>query len=424
MIRVAHILDRSAEWAGRAAVEQLSRRLSRHQFQQTLLLSRFLARSALYAIEPRTSVRADAAPSADSPTPGDSSFPQHPAGAAAGPTSGRPIRLDPATRVEIWDELPGPAWLTGPLAQTGRPALLAASVDLFHAFSLQAAQRFHAALLQSTIPLSLTLQSSNLSRQQLKFLRQLAVRPAVAIACATHRIQRLIVEAGVPLERTVVIRPAVDFAAIRAARDGGLRASLGLRGPCFLLVAPSPLSPGDLDAVWAAMVLALVERKIVVAVAENGPEEARLRRLASRSLRPDSVVYIGRETPFEDLVAAADGLLLGPGDRVNVAAIPWAMAAETLVIAAAGYDTAELIIHKVNGLLYKGNGLHGRVTELTRLLKERNAPDRPRWLAAARTQAYDVFGLKRFTDQTARLYHNLLENRQAADGIADAALVG
>jgi hypothetical protein len=42
----------------------------------------------------------------------------------------------------------------------------------------------------------------------------------------------------------------------------------------------------------------------------------------------------------------------------------------------------------------------------------------------ARAQAFEVFSVRRYADQCARLYDNLLAGRAVSDGIADAAMSG
>jgi glycosyltransferase involved in cell wall biosynthesis len=98
------------------------------------------------------------------------------------------------------------------------------------------------------------------------------------------------------------------------------------------------------------------------------------------------------------------------------------MAAGAAVIGAAIPSVAELIAHRVNGLLFKQFVGKGVVGPLFRLLQDRACLAKAR--EVARCQAYEVFGLRRCIEQHTRVYENVLCGVAPDEGIVDSARVG
>jgi hypothetical protein len=59
------------------------------------------------------------------------------------------------------------------------------------------------------------------------------------------------------------------------------------------------------------------------------------------------------------------------------------------------------------------------IVSIARLLRDRDA--QRRYVEAARGQAFEVFGLRRFAEQTMRLYENMLSGASPGEGIVDSA---
>ena len=98
------------------------------------------------------------------------------------------------------------------------------------------------------------------------------------------------------------------------------------------------------------------------------------------------------------------------------------MAAGVAVIGAAGYAVAELIAHKVNGLLFKAEAGKSMAAPIVRWLRDHDSLEKVR--EAARGQAYEVFSIRRYVDQHIKLYENVCAGVAAGEGISDSAAVG
>ena len=98
------------------------------------------------------------------------------------------------------------------------------------------------------------------------------------------------------------------------------------------------------------------------------------------------------------------------------------MAAETIVIGTATYAVAELIASKVNGVLFKQEPQRRMVSDVAPLLRHRDGHAKLR--ETARGQAYEVFGVRRFVEQTMQLYDNVCAGAPADTRITDPAMVG
>ncbi len=294
--------------------------------------------------------------------------------------------------------------------------------DLVHAWGISAAARARSA---GRLPLIVTCFDPEFARRDVNALRVVAARPEpFAVACASQRTRRRLVERGVPSKACVVLRPAVDFAAITAAQRGFLRQDIGVPTTDFMVILPEPVTRagGHFEAAWTLLVAAACDpslRLVLPAVPQRFGEGERIRRLASSALDSGTVVCPAICPRFEQLVIVADALLIMPKGDTSVTSVAWAMAAGTVVIGCAGYSLAELIAHKHNGLLFKRGREARNIIQVGSLLSDR------RGFAAcaevARGQAYEVFGLKRFADQHIQLYDNLLSGRPPAEGIVDSA---
>jgi glycosyltransferase involved in cell wall biosynthesis len=268
-----------------------------------------------------------------------------------------------------------------------------------------------------------SLHDPRLTERECSLLRSVCETRRAAIACASERLRRRLVEHGVPPAACVVIRPGVDFGRINAARRSPLRAELQAGRERRLVLVPEPElgNEDELDGVMAAALQAQ-HTGSMVAIVPGGSRGARrmvrmVRALPDRTL----VAFAAPQVPFEDLLAVSDVFVRTARGDVPTTDIAWAMGARSVVVATAVHCIAELIAHKLNGLLCKAEAGRRLVRPLARLIGDREAQDRVR--ETAHGQAFEVFGVHRFVEQTVRLYENLREERPAGDGITDAAMV-
>jgi len=385
MTRICHVFDGCTGWEQRVAVSQLLDRLPADQFSQEVITLDPAARNVLASLPRPASVLHGALP---------------------------------------WNFLTAPV-----LRRFGERN----DVEVFHAWGPRAASAACAASAdhgprgRSTGARRVTVLSlfdPRLGTRHIKLLRALAGRSAFAIACASGIVRRRLIEGGFPAESTVMIRPGVDFARINEFRRGGLREELGLSRADFAVIIPEPVSPevGAFDAALAVVLVNHIYGGFRVMLPGRSPERDRVERVVVGLPSPNPLAGSAFAGPFERMLCAADALVIAPRGDHSTTAIAWAMAAGVPVIGTAVHSVAELIANKVNGLLFKQVPGKGMAVSIAELLQDRASQTKAK--EAARGQAYEVFGLRRYVEDHVRLYDNVREGRAAADGITDPALVG
>lgn len=302
--------------------------------------------------------------------------------------------------------------------QLGR-ALREVGPDLIHAWGPHAAAIARTAT-AGTSPQVVSISNPALSPSELKLLRTVAEMRQCAFACGSELVRRRLIEGGVPPTQCAVLRPAVDFALINTVRQCTLRAELGLAPTEQAVLVPEPVSRthAHLEAYWAVMLRDESTGKIRLIVPPGSREQARIARLAAGQHRPESLIVAPADLPFEELIAAADVLLVPVTDNVDPTAIAWALAAGVTVIGAAVPAVTELIAHQVNGYLYNPRAEAGATLTIALLLHDR--PDEVRCREVGRGQAYEAFGLRRYLEQTLQLYRNVIAGADASHQIVDS----
>ncbi|MCH7526035.1 MAG: glycosyltransferase family 4 protein [Planctomycetes bacterium] len=256
-----------------------------------------------------------------------------------------------------------------------------------------------------------------------KLFRSLADAGSFAVSCSCATVQRRLIEKGISPERCVVIRPGVDFGRINAAKkNDGLRQRLGLTPDQRAVVASEPVSRrgGHERVVWAGQLRYLLEPSSRLIVFGESREFGRLKRLSSPMPYSTGIIWAGSEYRYEDLVATADALVVAALDDVSTTSIAWAMAAGVPIVASAVYAVAELIAHKHNGLLIKPEPGQPMAVRIAAALSKIDSMGQEK--QRARSQAYEVFSVRRFADQHAQLYENLTAGAPPSTNITDSAI--
>ncbi len=367
MTRILHLVDASADWQQTTALTQLIDRLPADRYAQ-----RVISLSAAPAALPF-----------------------------------------PAAPLPWMNILP---WLAAPMI---RKTVRNFGANIIHTWSIETA----IAAATSEVPLVVHLCDPRLSPRDMMALRTLDRPTGLGIACASGTVRRRLIENGIPPQRCALIRPGVDFAWLGRQKRADIRRELKMPESHYAVIVTEPATRtgGHLEASFACQLASFVTPDFRIIVPGNSTEVARIQRFYAHQPRPEVLVCPGEKHAFLNLLAAADLLVVAPFGDAPTTAIAWAMAAGVPVVGIADYAIAELITHKVNGLLFKSVKGESRAVSLAKMLVQRQ--NHGTYREAARGQAYEVFSLRRCMDQHIRLYENLRAGKAADDGITDSAAV-
>jgi glycosyltransferase involved in cell wall biosynthesis len=294
-------------------------------------------------------------------------------------------------------------------------------IDVIHAWGVHAAAVARAA---SKKPLVIELFDPVVATREIKLLRSLARTQAFAVVCSCGIVRRRLIEGGLAPELCVVVRPGVDFGLIQQSRRRPLRDELGIASEDFVILVPEPATRcgGHSEAFWAGRLLNHLSGHVKVIVPGESREQRRIARFAAALPPPPTLICPGARVAFEELVPIADTLVVASRADISTTAIAWAMAAKVAVIGSAVHAVAELITHKVGGLLYKQPPGKRMTTTLVKLLQDRPAQERTKEVAGG--QAYEVFSLRRAVEQRIKVYENVLAGVSPGMRIIDSAEMG
>ena len=260
-------------------------------------------------------------------------------------------------------------------------------------------------------------QADDLARR----VRSLADSPGV-VAGSQH-VRQLLVEAGVDPARCVVVRAPADFGAINRARDANLRSRLiePDAGPVLLINGPAKRGAGQFEAVWAAAIVRQIYPNIRVVLPFASAERGRVARYALRMTDEKFCVLVPPGWGWSELAVVADAFLITPSCEVATEPLASVMAAGIPIVATAVRSIAEIIADRHNGLLCKDNSLQQLSGRILAALEDkalvRNITD------VARSQSFEVFGVRAFVDNYERAYQNVLNQTELSAGVSDTAMV-
>jgi glycosyltransferase involved in cell wall biosynthesis len=252
-------------------------------------------------------------------------------------------------------------------------------------------------------------------RQAIRWLRAVMSYRSVNIVCPTDTMRRALVEAGVPMDRCHLIRPAVDFGKIRGRRNRELRARLRLTDDDVVLLAPGELTRAAAPdrAVWAASILHVVEPHYRLLIWGRGEQVDKLHHFEARvgqaEMLIDAEKRLGERVPFESLMGAADAVLVTAQAPVETLSISVCMAAGLPIVAAVSPTVAELLEDRHTALML-ADPTPRKLAQRVLDLRENT---QLQWEIAdkARTEAYEFFSLTRFHSQYAALFDAIAQGK-------------
>lgn len=252
---------------------------------------------------------------------------------------------------------------------------------------------------------------SEMSDRSVRWVRAVMAYRDVHVVCPTATIQRGLVRRGAAPERCELIRPGVDFSRVRRRRDARLRAELGLADEDYVLLAvgESTVNAAHEDAVWAASILHVLDRRYKLLLWGRGPGVSAAERLAAK-LGSGDLLHAGqrrleRSVEVEELLPAADMIIntsVGPTAPMPLCI---AMAAGLPIVSTVTYTVGELLEDRHTAMLVPKRSprlMAQRVLEL-----RENAALQWRLSDQARREAYEYFPLTKFLQQWRELYGRL-----------------
>ena len=237
---------------------------------------------------------------------------------------------------------------------------------------------------------------------------------SVDVICPTTTLRRAFVERGIPFGHCHLIRPGVDFAALRRKREPGLRAALGFSDAdrVMLLAGESIPASGHREGIWAASVLYRLDARYRVLIWGRGSHARATLQFASRMGTPRMVVsaeqQLRRSVEFEELLPQTDLVVVSATGLVPTLPISICMAGALPIIATVSSTVSELLEDRHTALMCGPDSPKALARRVLDMEEDANL----RWSLAdmARTEAYEYFSQTRFLDQYRTAY------RQAAAG--------
>lgn len=326
-------------------------------------------------------------------------------------------RLDPHLNVEA---LAAPRRLLASLnlSPTIRGIFERERADLIHAWGPQAAAAARTAVPDA--PMLLTLLEPSLAETTARRLR--AFDRPVAIVTGSQLTTRRLIEFGVPPERVAVIRGPVDFGAINKAKQRNLREQLvGDAGPVILMHGPSVRGQGHFEGVWACAIVRQLHRDLRVILPYASSERARVARFARRMTHDHFPVMPDSRYSWIELASVADLFLVPATTDVCIEPIATAMASGVVTVGCAIHSVAEVIADRHNGLLSRDASLQRLCDRIITGLEDKSLARQV--TDVARSQAFEVFGVRAFVDNYSRAYENVRSNAPIGEGVSDTAMV-
>src|SRR5262249_52849840 len=154
---------------------------------------------------------------------------------------------------------------------------------------------------------------------------------------------------GVPIERCHLIRPGVDFAKVKQRKDGELRTKLGFGSQDYVVLAlgESIRAANHHATILSVAVLNVLEPNYKLLLWGRGPH-ADFERDYGRKMLPANYIsvatdHLGADVPFEQLLGAADAVMISSEVPVPTQSIATCMAAAVPIVAVVSATTSELL---------------------------------------------------------------------------------
>ena len=297
---------------------------------------------------------------------------------------------------------------------------------------------------------------SFLRRRDRNWLRAIVRYRDVTTICPTDTQRRSIVESGVPIGKTILIRPGVDFGSV-ARRDERVRERLGFAKDDYVILAAgeSSVASNHRLTCWAASVLNVLDSRYKMLAWKTGGQTELIQSFARRSMMPFATFAGGampvageggkspsrelhtstlresresrpyevraltsrepRESPslvavtadlrslsFEHLLAAADCVLATSTEPAPTLPLQLAMAAGVPIVSTPAATATEIVQDRSTALLVPRP--HPRLLSRRILDLREDVPLMRQLVDRARAEAYEFFAVSKAMEMVGNVY--------------------
>jgi len=250
------------------------------------------------------------------------------------------------------------------------------------------------------------------TRPNVRWLNAVMSYRDVQVICPTSTMRKFCVTRGVPIERCHLIRPGVEFGRINRRRDAKFRLSLGFAESdyVFLLPGESTAAAGHASAVWTNSILNELDPKYKILAWGRGDKVDQLHRFSGRQHHGNQLAIaerrLGRPIEFEELLPAADAVLITATGPVSTLPIAVCMAAGLPIVSTVTHEVAELLEDRHTALMAPKSSPRA----ISQRIMDLQADKDVQWAISdmAKTEAFEYFAHSRFMNQYRVVFRQVL----------------
>ncbi|MDB5329171.1 MAG: glycosyltransferase [Phycisphaerales bacterium] len=249
------------------------------------------------------------------------------------------------------------------------------------------------------------------TRRSVGWLRAVMGYRDVHVVCSSATQHRAYVERGIAIDRCHLIRPGVDFSLVKRRRDAALRRALGFAEDDVVILAAgeSTRAAGHRLAVWTTAILHVLDEHYRILLWGRGDQAQPVARLAEKQGQEGLICVaeqrLGRRLEFEELLPAADLVLVTANGPIPTLPIAVCMAAGLPIVSTVTYTVAELLEDRHTAVMVPRPAPRVLAQRVLELRQDSSL----QWNIAdmARTEAYEFFALTRFVEQYRTVYRQI-----------------
>ena len=226
----------------------------------------------------------------------------------------------------------------------------------------------------------------------------------INVVAASSTIAQAFTRSGVAPESVRIIRPAVDFGRLRAARELNVRQQLGLGEFKHVMISVGPLNRphAQVNSLWAMAILQQVYPEIALIFSGKGYRNDRIQRFATDLNLFNRVRFAHGRWALPELLEAADVALFPVVQEVSTLPLTWVMGAGIPIVATVNRGNCELIEDNHSAMLARAEDPRGLAQRCHQLFSD----DTLCWKITdnARHEAYKYLSMQRFLEEYADFF--------------------